>query len=215
MNNGFLLFKKEAEILEDDYSGLTFEVDCKDSTPYLSGNIHLEDEKGVIIDSYRILIKPTPKYPNRFPLVFEIDERIPKNIDWHVFPDGHCCIMTIPEEILICKKGLRLHSFIENQVIPFFFNQKYRELHGYFLKERPHGVAGNAQFFIELFKTQDIQIVLKGLDYIRHRNEPNRVSLCFCGSGKKYRKCHRSAYRELSVFSDDEITLFMKMLSGF
>lgn len=216
VNNGFLIFKKEAEIIQNDYPGLILVADEKNATPSISGIIQLEDEKGSFIDSYKIKIIPTTDYPNRFPHVFEIGGRIPINIDWHVYPDdGHCCISSIPEEILICKNGISLHNYIENQVKPYFFNQKHRELNGFFLKERPHGTEGNVQFFIETFKTKDLATIIKYLVFIRQRNEPNRVSLCFCGSGLKYRKCHRETYRVLSAFNNEELNIFLEMIRRF
>lgn len=216
MNNGFLTFKKEAEFIQNEHSGLILDADEINATPSVSGIIQLEDEKGSYIDSYKIKIVPTTDYPNQFPHVFETGGRIPINIDWHVYPsDGHCCISSIPEEILICKKGINLHNFIENQVKPYFFNQKYREQHGYFLKERPHGNKGNVLFFIEAFKTNDLATIIKSLIFIKQRNEPNRVSMCFCGSNLKYRKCHQEIYRVLCAFSNDELNNFIVMIKRF
>jgi len=216
VNNGFLIFKKEAEFIQNEYPGLILDADEKNTAPCISGIIKLEDEKGSFIDSYKIKIVPTSEYPNRFPHVFETDGRIPINIDWHVYPDdGHCCISSIPEEILICKNGISIHSFIENQVKPYFFNQKYREMKGFFLNERPHGMKGNIQFFTEELKTTDFVKLIQELYFIKARNEPNRVQKCFCGSGLKYRKCHREAFRKLGVFSDQELDLFIRMIGNY
>lgn len=216
MNNGFQIFKNEAELIQYEYPGLILDTEEKDSIPSISGIIPLKDENGSFIDSYKIKIVPTIDYPNRFPYVIETSGRIPINNDWHIYTDdGHCCISTIPEEILICKNGISLHSFIENQVKPYFFNQKYREMFGFFLKERPHGIEGNIQFFIEIFKTKNLDIIINGLRFIKQRNEPNRVSKCFCGSGLKYRKCHKETYRVLSAFSNNELDIFIGMILRF
>ena len=216
MNNGFQIFKKEAEFIQNEYPGLILEVGSKNVAPSISGIIQLEDASGYFIDNYKLRIVPTIDYPNQFPHVFETGGRIPINIDWHVYPnDGHFCISSIPEEILICKNGISLHSFIENQVKPYLFNQKYREVHGFFLKERPHGDKGNIQFFIEAFKTDDLKTIVKGLIFIKQRNEPNRVSLCFCGGRQKYRKCHRETYRTLSSFTNQELDSFIDMILKF
>lgn len=217
VSNGFQIFKKEAEFIQDEYPGLMLGAEDKSGTPCISGMIHLEDDSGYLIDSYRIKIVATTEYPSRFPHLFESDGRIPINIDWHVYPnDGHFCISSIPEEILICKNGISLNSFIENQVKPYLFNQKYREVHGFFLKERPHGNKGNIQFFVEAFKTNDLSAIVKGLIFIKQRKElPNRVSQCFCGSGLKYRKCHRETYRALSAFNNDELNFFIDMIKKF
>ncbi len=213
MTSAFQLFINEAELIQDEYSGLKLEVDDKNGVPCISGIIRLVSKSGLFIDSYTIKIVPPKEYPLRFPWVYEIDGRIPKNIDWHVYPDdGHWCMISIPEEILICKKGINLCSFIENQVQPYLFNQKHREMNGFFLKERPHGNRGNIQFFIEAFNTTDLTAIIKGLVFIKQRKEPNRVNLCFCGADRKYRKCHREAYRRLSAFTDQELDLFINLI---
>ncbi|RYE18569.1 MAG: hypothetical protein EOP45_13935, partial [Sphingobacteriaceae bacterium] len=36
--------------------------------------------------------------------------------------------------------------------------------------------------------------------------------LCFCGSGKKYRHCHRDAYRKVSLFSQNELKEIIRIL---
>lgn len=213
MIDGYQIFKKEAGLIQNEYPGLKFETDEKTGAPMLSGIIHLQSEKGSLIDSYLLKIVSIPEYPSRFPQVFETAGRIPKNIDWHVYPnDGHFCISSIPEEILICRKGINLVGFIEDHMKPFLFNQKFREDNGFFLKERPHGDKGTIEFFTEFFKTDDLMTIAKSLYFIKQRKEPNRVNLCFCGSGQKYRKCHREAFQTLSAFTNQELDLFIKMV---
>lgn len=204
---------KEAEVIQKDFPELEFFIDNDTSVPILSGTIKLENSNGITLDTYEVRISPTPEYPKRFPFVFETGERIPINIDWHVYPDdGHFCFCSIPEEILICKYGISLSWFIENQIKPFLFNQKYREMHGFFFKERPHGNKGNVQFFMEELNTNDYPKLLQLLYFIKGRKEPNRVQNCFCGSGEKYRYCHRSAFRKLSQFTDIELNFFIEMI---
>lgn len=212
VNNGFQIFRKEAELIQNEYPGLKLDADEKNGAPCLSGIIQLFSENRSLIDSYILKIVAIPDYPSSFPYVFETGGRIPINIDWHVYPDGHFCISSIPEEILFCKKGLNLRYFIENHLKPYLLNQKYREDNGFFLKERPHGNRGNVQFFIEIFKTKDLMIIAKGLNFIKKRVKPNRVSLCFCGSGQKYRKCHKETYRMLSAFTDHELDYFIDII---
>lgn len=212
VNDGFQIFRKEAELIENEYPGLKFATDEKSGAPYLFGNIHLQSETGSLIDSYTLNIVATPDYPERFPHVFETDGRIPFNIDWHVYPDGHFCLISLPEEILICRKGINLNNFIKNYLVPYLFNQKYREDNGFFLQERAHGNQGNAQFFIEVLKTDDLVTIAEYLSFVKQRKEPNRVSKCFCGSGQKYRKCHREAYRIIYAFTDNELNYFIHVI---
>jgi len=208
--DGILRFKCEAKEIHEFYPELIFVEE--DLNPRIVGELILQDEQGLFVDSYQIKIEPIPSFPSRFPYVFETGGRIPVNIDWHVFPDGHCCIKSIPEEALICKQGISLIRFLEQQVKPYFFNQKYREINGFFLNERSHGLDGNIEFFEEKFNTKDLAQIVRGLYFIKQRKEPNRVEKCFCGSDLKYRKCHRDVYRLLEIFSNDELEIYINMI---
>ena len=199
------------ESIQIYYPDLQF-IEPTDEVCNVTGELVLNDENGVHIDSYFIKIVPSKNYPESFPLVFEIGNRIPKNIDWHVYSEGHCCIKTIPEEILICRSGITLVEFIDTQVKPYFFNQKFRELHGYFLNERSHGTAGQVEFFKEIFKSNNLVLILKGLLLLYENMIPNRTANCFCNSGLKFRKCHRNSIHFLKNLSNSELKHFIHII---
>ena len=207
MNNGIVEFKNEAKNITEYFSELNYQEDIHGS-PAIVGELLLKDVTGDLIDSYSIKIVATNNYPYRFPWVYETGKRIPISIDWHVFPDGHCCVKAIPEELLICKKGITLPGFIKEQVIPNFFNQKYREQHGFFLHERAHGEFGNIEFFKELFNTSDLNVIQKFLSIAKSRKELKGEDKCICGSSKKYKKCHRREFRKITLYSQDELDYF-------
>ncbi len=209
--DGSSRFASEAAKISEAEPELVYVIN-NDGVPIIRGNIVLCDEGGSIIDRYEVEIVPVENYPFYFPLVFETAGRIPINIDWHMFPDGHCCIKALPEELLLCKQGITLEWFIKTQVRPYFFNQKHKEVHGYFLNERSHGSQGNIDFFEEVFQTRNLKDIVKYLAKIKSRIEPGRSANCFCGSGVKYRHCHRDSFRLLSKFDDFEIDYFAKMI---
>ncbi|MEK6481661.1 hypothetical protein WJR50_29220 [Catalinimonas sp. 4WD22] len=187
----------------------------KNDIPIISGELDLVSENEGVKDTYAIEILPTAHYPSRFPLVFETGGRIPRNIDWHIFEStGHCCIKTLPEEILICKNGITLSHFIETEVIPYFFNQTFRRLKGYFLNERSHGISGEIEFFKSELITDNILDIVKWLQFILQRKEPSRSEKrCFCGSQLMYRHCHREAYRKLAKLGNAELQYFIKKIT--
>lgn len=211
------IFRNEAKNIKEHFVELNYQEDTE-GNPLVIGSLVLRDEAEAIIDRYSIRIVQSEGYPNRFPWVYETGGRIPINIDWHVFPDGHCCIKAVPEEILLCKTAITLPWFIKEQVIPYFFNQKYREQNGFFLKERSHGVLGTIEYFYDHFNVSDVNLVLKLLIESQNAKERKSNSKCLCGSGRKFRKCHRRSLRTLSVFSRkgiesfiDSIQLFLKV----
>lgn len=212
MNSGIHYFKEEALNISAHFPTLKY-VENEQGFPYISGELVLKDKQALYLDSYYIRIEPASNYPYMFPHVFETQGRIPINIDWHMFPDGHCCIKSVPEEELICKQAINLSWFIEQQVLPYFFNQKYREMHGYFLHERAHGMKGIIEFFEETFKTENLTAIAQYLLFIKKRSEPDRTNNCFCGSGSKYRKCHKEAFRLLSKLTNEELEKYTCIVS--
>jgi hypothetical protein len=172
----------------------------------ISGEIDLVDSFGEYLDTYSIEIRSSPLFPSRFPYLYETGERIPKNFDWHVFEGtGICCIKVPAEEILECQKDLTLIGFIENQVLPYLFNQTFRRIHGYFLNERRHGIPGFIDFYSDVLKTLDVDHLIYLLNFAIHAQEPNRVSVCFCGSHLKYRHCHKTAFRLLKSIDAEQL----------
>lgn len=209
--NGYTLFKEQAIAVLEKYKELSFKKD--DGVPCIFGSLVLNDEYGGIEDTYHIEIKAVADFPNRFPKVFETGGRIPRNVDWHIFEDtGNCCITSPPEEIIICNNGITLLSFIDNQVKNYFYSQIFRNQNGYFLKERSHGSKGWIEFFEETFMTDNIFNIEFGLNQIIEGKKIDRVSMCFCGSGKKYRKCHKKSYDILSKLSLNDIKFFLYVL---
>lgn len=210
-SDGYKLFVNQVELVSQTNPGLTSFV--KEGIPGLKGEINLVDDGSGSIDTYSVEILATSNFPNSFPVVFEVGNKIPINYDWHVYEtDGHCCIKTTPEEMLACKKGITLSGFIEEEVKPYFFNQTFRRLNGYFYQERSHGLKGWIEFFKETFNTTDMDLIKEGLKFISKKEKPDRVSLCFCGSGKKYRKCHRDTYDKLSTLSTTDFEFIFEVL---
>lgn len=212
MNESYNRFRLEAEEFCLKNTSFKYKQNGVEP-PEIFGSLPLMDDDGVQIDSFDIKIICTPDYPQTFPHVFETGGRIPLNIDWHVYSDGHCCLCSIPEEIIVCNKGIDITTFIATQVTPYFFNQKYREMHGFFLKERSHGERGNIEFFEDTFGTSNLNKIKRLLSFIVNNEEPNRVSECFCGSGEKYRKCHRQAYKLLKPLPKIVLTNFFLFLT--
>lgn len=169
----------------------------EDSLPFLEGKITLLDEHGVAYDAYQLKIDCSDDYHNSFPIVYETAERLPHNIDWHVYEDGHFCICTPIEEYIHCSKGITLTTLIQNHVLHYLHNQSFREKEGYFLHERSHGTPGILESIQGVLKVKDLNKIYSLLVYVYKNDTPSRTSMCFCGSGKKYRYCHREAYLAL------------------
>jgi len=210
-----VLFEQQARLLPGRFPELALVF--KDGKPVVEGYIILRDVTGIEIDRYQVCIEATNGYPYRFPKTFETGGRIPPSIEWHKFPeDGSCCLASPPAEIQACRMGLQLLDFIELHLTPYFFNQKFRELNGYFKDECPHGLPATINYFSELLDTESHSIIIKALRLAQGPYLPDRTSKCFCDSGKKYRKCHRERFLKLKEYipKKEDIAFFIKCLEG-
>lgn len=204
MNKAFAKFIEEVPEIIRNFPGLQL-FNREGSSLYLAGSIGLFDQDDIEYDSYSVKIKCSSDYPESFPLVYETEGRLPHNIDWHVYKEGNFCLCTPPEEFIYCAKGLTLLNFTWDHVVPYLHNQSFREREGYFLNERSHGLSGILESLCNLFETSDKTRAIALLYYIYKNPTPLRTSKCFCGSGKKYRHCHKKAFMSLKSIGQERL----------
>ncbi len=178
-------FDRDAEEVCKEFTKLT-RATRDDGVIFLSGELDIIDREGKFWDSYQIEIHPSDEYPDRFPLVYDVSGKIPPIGDWHINEDTKtCCITVLPEEILICKGGITLTGFIHNNVIPYFFNQTFRRVEGYYCNgEYAHGIPGVFQFYDDILSSgRVIRKAIMLMIHIAKRQRPGRTHNCFCGPG--------------------------------
>jgi hypothetical protein len=197
MNSREIFLDQTKEVL-NKFTKLSI-VNTNNGLPMLKGELDIIDKDGKYWESYLVEIHCVDEYPNRFPLLFEVGNKIPQIGDWHVYEDTKaCCIKVLQEELLICKEGITLIGFIQYQVLPYLFNQTYRRVEGFYVNgEYSHGIFGIIEFYKLQLKVSENSEVIKYLSYIQNGIEPDRVAMCFCGSKIKYRKCHRDSFRNI------------------
>lgn len=179
-----------------------------DGKSIITGNIDIVDINSKYWTSYAIEIHPTNDFPYRFPLLFEVGGKIPRIADWHVYEDNNnCCVKILPAEIIRCKSGITITEYIKEEVVPYLFNQTHRIIEGYYVNgEFSHGAIGFYEYYSKVLGTQgNIFDTCKLLHAISITPKPPRTSVCFCGSGIKYRKCHKLAYDTLREVGVDNL----------
>ncbi|MBL7787347.1 MAG: SEC-C domain-containing protein [Chitinophagales bacterium] len=180
----------------------------------LRGIVDIIGSDGKFWDSYEIEIHPHKDFPNKFPILFEVSKKIPRNPDWHINIDGSCCVAVLPEELIMCKQSLTVLSYIDKYVIPFFANQTYRKLTGNFANgEYSHGIAGILEFYEIIFQTKDIELMNMLSKWILNNPKPNRTNMCFCGSKKKFRHCHAQLYDKIAKIGTENVDIHLRILS--
>ena len=141
-----------------------------------------------IEDTFLVMIVLPKDYPQSPPVVQEAGGRIPA--DFHQNPDRTLCL-GIPIEVRQrFKKEPTLLAFVEKLLIPYLYSYSYFEKYGKIpFGEFAHGGKGIREYYQELFKTDDIYIVLELLKIMANGSYRGH-HLCPCNSGKILRKCH-------------------------
>ena len=183
----------------------------KNGCNYLKGILDIYNDKFEVVGNFLVEIHYKEGFPFRFPTLYEVGGIIPHHPDWHKYNDGSCCITVEPAEILKCKHGITVLEYIEQQAIPFLANFIHRKVIGFYKNgEYSHGPSGLVEFYSGLLKTSDRELWVKYFKYtFRNENfDDSRNKLCFCGSNKKYKRCHLMIFEtfqsigELQVLKD-------------
>ena len=179
-----------------------------DGADALKGILDIRNDQNEVVGSFSVEIRYRMEFPYRFPLLYEVGGDIPNIADRHKYTDESCCITVLPDEILKCKHGISVLTFIEEYAIPYFANQiYYLQNEKYLNGEYSHGKNGYIEFYTKFFKTadvskwrEDVERVNSGTIIKMDRNKP-----CFCGSCQKYKNCHDKIYYDISRLGTSEI----------
>lgn len=176
-----------------------------------------------IEDSYNIKIDFPSDLQRQAPSVYEINGRIIKAgkarglmnpLDLHLFKDGRSCLCPQPLlfEYIRSGKISDLQIFLDELVTPYFYQQSFFERFGYWpVKNYSHGYPAIFEYYhretsklgktnkhlvdlcsISLLSLSNLHKYLKPL--VENKRGIKPTSKCFCGSEKKYKKCHRRKF---------------------
>ena len=149
------------------------------------------------ITQFDIVMVLAPGFPLREPKVFEIAGRIPRSADRHINLNGDCCV-TVWEHWLVSADDHSFANFFNGPVYEYFLGQYYYERTGKWpFGERAHGYRGLEEAYADALgipnKKEDVSCYLKLLS----NDWPKGHWLCPCGSGKRFRNCHRGEMSSL------------------
>lgn len=188
--------------------------DHESSCWVIKGELDVFDNNGVYWDSFKIALVVPEGYPYCVPVVIELSKKIPRQIDWHISPEGVCCVGMDHRLLWQAKRGIDLAGFIQNEVYPYFANQLYKLATGkYASGEYEHDFAGVRQFYTEDLELIDINLVIRILKGILRNEIPGRNDPCFCEK-QKYKRC-AVHYQRVNFLASIERERLEKDLQGF
>jgi hypothetical protein len=209
-------FKNQLQEAVNAYPNLVIKKDDR-GWDYLSGILDVPNDEGKIVGAFMVEIHGTEYFPMRFPKLFETGGEIPMEAAWHRNMDESCCITVPPDEILKCKAGISVKSYIQDYAIPYFANQIHRKITGEYKNgEYAHNLNGLEQYYSSLLKTKNRRLWLRyfciAFRGLNPQIQPEQT--CFCGSRMKFISCHFKAFESLkSIGESDVINHFIHLIN--
>ncbi len=177
----------------------------------LEGRFEAKGATEELLGTFKVRIELQDRYPNKEPIVFETDGRIPRDPDRHVNKNGSICY-GIWEEWLFNHRDWSISSYFEKCLRPYFLSQIYFEHHKKWPgQERAHyrqGILEAARVIIE--REGGRAEAIRTLGCLSKRVPPRGHWLCPCNSGKMIRHCCKERLWRLY---QPENRLVIKMLA--
>lgn len=157
----------------------------------LEGSIILSGSKGPF-DSFNVRIEFQDGFPLIAPQLFETSGRLPREIDRHIFSDGHACL-AVWEAWLARTDDWSVGATLNGPIRNFLLSQSEFERTGKWpFGEHAHGSVGQLDAIKAIIDPEAIGAsrVVWIVDTL-FKWPAGHIS-CPCGSGRRFRHCHRS-----------------------
>jgi len=213
---GKSLFEKDFDFIREYFPKLSFRWNTELKSWLIFGDLDICDAQGNYWETFDIVILFPKSYPYCVPIVIEKSKIIPREIDWHISPEGICCIDFKHSLAIQAKRGINVKVFIENKVYSYFANQLYKMREGkYASGEYGHHFNGTVQFYVEDLGFSSELVMRDVLTVVARGESTGRNDGCPCGSGKKIKHCHLRAIEALKSLGKDLLLKDLRLLEVF
>lgn len=144
-----------------------------------------------ISDSYRVRIVVPKGFPCDIPIVTELGNRIPRNGDFHVNPDGSLCLGSPLRLLLKVSNAPTLLGFASQCLIPYLYAISHKLKFGGPLpfSELKHGRLGEFEDYMELFSLKRPEQVQRAIRLLGMKKQRANKAPCPCDCGRRVGKC--------------------------
>jgi SEC-C motif len=187
-------FSSDRALVAKFYPSLEFRINAEKDTAFLEGDMILRADCGIPTEIETVVRFPWD-YPGSEPVPFDAGKRFqpaPGKLltDRHIGPDGQCCLWLPPCSLWDSANPEGLREFLDELAV-FFDRQLIYDL----TRRWPgpsygHGTNGYLEFIQERLGN-DVRLSDVLTPVITMQTEVGPNAPCPCGSGKKFKKCHR------------------------
>lgn len=214
LNNNKSPFERDFVVAKERFPKLDYGWNAKIKMWVITGELDICDVEGMYWNTFQITMLVPRGYPYCIPIVAERSTIIPRDINWHISPEGICCLDITHNLKAMSKLGIKLTSFISEKVYTYFANQLYKlEENKYAGDEYAHHLDGVIQYYIETHQLQDKRAIVAMLQKITSKTNIGRNAPCPCGNGKKIKYCHQSSIDTLKSLGNERLSFDLKHIS--
>lgn len=144
-----------------------------------------------ISDAYELEITIGGGFPTVIPSVKETGNRIPRDVEHHVYPDDTLCLGSPLRLLEIISKKPNLVGFSENCLVPHLYavSNKLQNGGDFVFSELDHGVSGIFDDYMDLFGLKKRSQVIQALRLLGMKQRIANKKSCPCGCGLRLGKC--------------------------
>lgn len=186
---------RESEAVRAAYPHLSWEV--RDERVWLEGALKLQSECGVE-HCVQIRVEFPDNYPLSEPKAFDAADRFSHIANRHFYPDGRCCLWLPPLSGWKPDDPQALLHLLHQTAIFFEKQFIYDVIQRWPGKQWGHNEMGYLEWFCEKLEIS-LNILPNFLPVWRRESRWGASAPCPCGSGLKYRRCHRGRVEELDA----------------
>lgn len=157
----------------------------------VSGGYPVRDLNGDEITRFAIRIEIPATFPTELPKVFDAADRIPRSGEWHMFPNGRCCIGVPGAIVDRLGRSFKISSFINSVMKEYFIGVALKEQgQDWPFGEMKHNEEGLLEYWQQKFCVASPVAAFRLLVEAAKSRPSKQNSKCACGSGKRARQCH-------------------------
>ena len=177
-----------------EYPGMAIRSTQGGSILTLAGTFDFSAKSGEseeVTDSYRLLISVPDCFPRDIPEVKEIENKIPRNGEYHVNSDDTLCLGSRLRLLLQISLRPTLSGFAEVCLVPYLYAVSYKIKFGgkFLFSELQHGIPGELYDYVDLFGLKEPEQVSAVLRLLAMKKRLANKYPCPCGCGRRLGKC--------------------------
>lgn len=144
-----------------------------------------------IKDCYNLKISIPKVFPNALPMVREINEKIPRDGDYHINPDDTLCLGSPLRVLKKINENPSLSGFARGCLVPYLYAVSYKLKNGgdLYFGELAHGKQGIIDDYRDLLGLRTEEQVMEALRLIGMKKKIANKKPCPCNCGKRLGRC--------------------------